>query len=131
LLTFAFAPGGGAFAIGDGNSAIGTSVTFWGPQWGKLNSVSGGPASASFKGFAENPTTPSCLISWTADPGSSTPPPAGPLPAYMAVIVTSSVSQSDSAIFGNTVHIVVVKTDPGYAPDAGHSGTGTVVAQVC
>jgi hypothetical protein len=49
----------------------------------------------------------------------------------MAVIVTSSVSQSDSAIFGNTVHIVVVKTDPGYAPDAGHPGTGTVVAQVC
>jgi hypothetical protein len=131
LLTFAFAPGGGAFAIGDGNSVIGTSVTFWGAQWGKLNSVSGGPAPARFKGFAENPTTPSCLISWTADPGSSTPPPAGPLPAYMAVIVTSSVSQSDSAIFGNTVHIVVVKTDPGYAPDAGHPGTGTVVAQVC
>jgi hypothetical protein len=131
LLTFAFAPGGGAFAIGDGNSAIGTSVTFWGAQWGKLNSVSGGAAPAGFKGFAENPTTPSCLISWTADPGSSTPPPAGPLPAYMAVIVTSSVSQSDSAIFGKTVHIVVVKTDPGYAPDTGHPGTGTVVAQIC
>jgi len=24
-----------------------------------------------------------------------------------------------------------VKTDPGYQPDPGHAGTGTVVAKVC
>jgi hypothetical protein len=35
------------------------------------------------------------------------------------------------AISGNTVHMVVVKTNPGYAPDPGHAGTGTVVATIC
>jgi hypothetical protein len=130
-LAFAFAPGGGSFAIGDNNAAIGTSVTFWGAQWAKVNSLSGGPAPSSFKGFAEHPTTPSCGTGWTADPGNSTPPPNGPLPAYMAVIVTSAASKSGSTISGNTVHIVVVKTNPGYAPNPGHAGTGTVVAVVC
>jgi hypothetical protein len=130
-LAFAFAPGGGSFAIGDLNATIGNSVTFWGAQWAKVNSLSGGPAASSFKGFAEHPTTPSCGTGWTADPGNSTPPPAGPLPAYMAVIVTSSASKSGSTISGNTVHIVVVKTNPGYAPNPGHAGTGTVVAIVC
>jgi hypothetical protein len=49
----------------------------------------------------------------------------------MAVIVSSSVSKSGPTISGNTVHLVVVKTNPGYAPDPGHAGTGTVVAQIC
>ena len=49
----------------------------------------------------------------------------------MGVIVTSSASQSGSQISGNTPHIVVVQTDPGYAPAVGHAGTGTVVAQFC
>ena len=43
VLVFAFAPGGGAFVIGNGNSANGTAVTFWGAQWWKLNTLSGGP----------------------------------------------------------------------------------------
>ena len=49
----------------------------------------------------------------------------------MGVIVSSKISQSGSQISGNTVHLVVVKTNTGYAPDPGHAGTGTVVAQVC
>ena len=130
-LAFAFAPGGGAFVIGDRNSATGTAVIFWGAQWAKTNSLSGGAAPASFKGFAENPSAPTCGIGWSTDPGNSTPPPNGPLPTYMAVIVTSSTSMSGSEISGSTVHIVVVKTDPGYASDPGQAGTGTVVAQVC
>lgn len=130
-IIFAFAPGGGAFVIGDKNSAIGTPVTFWGAQWWKQNSLSGGRAPASFKGFAESPTAPTCSVDWSADPGNSTPPPSGPLPAYMAVIVTSSASKSGSQVSGNTVHIVIVKTNPGYAPDPGDPGTGIVVAQVC
>jgi uncharacterized repeat protein (TIGR01451 family) len=130
-LGFTFAPGGGSFVIGDKNAATGTSVTFWGAQWAKDNSLSGGKAPASFKGFAENPTAPSCGVAWTADPGNSTPPPDGPLPTYMAVIVTSSADQSGSTISGNNVHIVIVKTDPGYAANPGHAGTGTVVAQIC
>ncbi len=131
VLVFAFAPSGGAFVIGDGSSAPGTAVTFWGPDWWKLNTLSGGPAPASFKGFALNPATPSCGTNWSTDPGNSAPPPAGPLPAFMGVIVTSSSSQSGSAISGNTVHAVVVQTNAGYAPAVGHAGMGTVVAQVC
>lgn len=130
VTTGAFAPGG-SFVIGDQNSAIGTSVTFWGAQWWKLNSLSGGAAPAAFKGFALNPATPSCGVDWSTDPGNSTPPPVGPLPAFMAVIVTGSSSQSGSQIGGDTRHIVIVQTDPGYLDDPGHAGTGTIVAQVC
>ncbi len=126
-----FAPGGGSFVIGNGNSANGTSVTFWGAQWRKLNPLSGGSAPASFKGYALHPTTPSCGAVFSTDPGNSAPPPAGPLPRYMGVIVSSSVTQSGSTITGNIVHIVEVKTNSGYAGDPGHAGTGTVVAQIC
>ena len=131
LIIYAFAPGGGSFVIGDNDSATGTNVTFWGSQWWKHNSLSGGPAPAAFKGYALNPTTPSCGATWSTDPGNSTPPPAGPLPSYMGVIVTSSARKSGSQISGDTPNIVVVKTNPGYEPNPGHRGTGTVVAQVC
>jgi len=49
----------------------------------------------------------------------------------MAVIVASSASQSGSTDSGDTVHIVVVHTNPGYQGNPGHPGKGTVVAQVC
>jgi hypothetical protein len=49
----------------------------------------------------------------------------------MGVIVTSHAAKSGSRISGNTVHIVVVRVDPGYQPNPGHAGTGTVVIQVC
>jgi hypothetical protein len=128
---FVFAPGGGAFVIGDESSAVGTEVTFWGAQWSKLNSLSGGAAPASFKGFATNPAVPDCGVDWSTDPGNSAPPPAGPLPDVMGVIVTSDASKSGSQISGDTAHIVLVRTDPGYDGNPGHAGTGTVVAQVC
>jgi hypothetical protein len=126
-----FAPGRGAFVIGDQDSAVGSAVTFWGAQWSQLNSLSGGAAPASFKGYAASPGTPACGVTWSTGPGDSAAPPGGPLPEYMAVIVTSSAAKSGSAISGNTPHIVIVKTNPGYAPDPGHAGTGTVVSQVC
>jgi hypothetical protein len=121
----------GSFVIGDMNAAVGTRVTFWGAQWAKRNTLSGGAAPASFKGFEDTPPAATCGTTWSTDPGNSTPPPAGPLPTFMAVIVSSSISQSGSTISGNTVHIVIVKTNPGYEPNPGHAGTGTVVAQVC
>jgi hypothetical protein len=127
VITFAPVP----FVIGNGNSATGTSVTFWGAKWWKLNTLSGGVAPASFKGFALNPSTPSCGVDWSTGPGNSPPPPAGPLPSFIGVIVSSSISKSGSAITGNTVHMVVVQTDPGYSDNPGHAGTGTVVAQIC
>jgi hypothetical protein len=49
----------------------------------------------------------------------------------MAVIASSSVVQSDSTISGDTQSIVIVQTTPGYSPNPGHSGTGTVVAVLC
>jgi hypothetical protein len=131
VLVFAFAPGSGSFVIGNNNSATGTSVTFWGAQWWKLNSLTGGAAPASFKGFALNPATPACGTGWSTDPGNSAPPPAGPLPAFMGVIVSSSITKSGSQISGDTPHIVIVQTNPGYAANPGHAGTGTVVAQFC
>jgi hypothetical protein len=130
-LVFAFAPGGGAFAIGDPENTPGNSVTFWGAQWWKDNPTSTGTTAPSFKGFVESPAVPSCGATWSADPGNSTPPPAGPLPAFMGIIVTSSYGQSGSTISGNIVHIVVVTTNAGYAPDPGHAGTGTIVATFC
>jgi hypothetical protein len=130
VIVFAF-PAGGGFVVGDLNSANGTAVTYWGSQWAKSNSLSEGPAPSSFKGFEDSAVPPSCGTAWTTDPGNSTPPPDGPLPTYMGVIVSSSIAKSGSTISGNTPHIVVVKTNPGYAPDPGHAGTGTVVAQAC
>jgi len=122
---------GGNFVIGDGNAATGTSVTFWGAKWSKLNDLSGGDAPAAFKGFENSPAVVTCGTSWTTRPGNSPPPPAGPLPSVMAVIVSSSIDKSGSTISGDTVHMVVVRTNPGYAPNPGHAGRGTVLGQIC
>jgi hypothetical protein len=124
------APGGGAFVIGDKNAVVGASVTFWGAQWAKDNGLSGGAAPSSFKGLVEAPAA-LCGSTWSADPGNSTPPPAGPLPHYMVVLVSSSVSKSGHSISGNTVGAVLVQTSPGYGPDPGSAGTGTVTAVLC
>lgn len=128
-IVFAFASGG-SFVVGDKSDT--DSVLFWGAQWAKDNILSGGDAPRSFKGFEDGVATPTCpsMVNWTTDPGNSSGPPDS-IPPYMAVIVSSSISKSGSTISGNTVHMVVVKTDPGYAPNPGHPGTGTVVAVIC
>jgi hypothetical protein len=122
----------GSFVIGDKNAAMGSSVTFWGAKWAKLNTLSGGPAPASFKGFADETTAnpPTCGQHWGSDPGASSNPPAS-VPQVMPVIVSSSIGKSKSDISGDTVHVVLVKTNPGYAPSPGHAGTGTVVGTLC
>ncbi len=126
-ILFAF-PARGDFVIGDGNAKAGAHVTFWSAQWSKLNTLSSGPAPAAFKGFASSTSQPpACSVGWTARPGDSGHPPAS-VPSYMGVIVSSSISQKGSTISGNTVEILVVKTDPGYEPNPGHAGTGVVVA---
>ena len=131
ILVFGVA-GRGGFVIGDGNSAIGTAVTFWGSQWSKRNSLTSGVAPTSFKGFAAAPQTlPSCGEGWSTSAGNSPPPPPGPLPAYMAVIVSSSIQQQGMTISGDTARVVVVRTNPGYAADPAFPGTGTVVGAIC
>ena len=130
-LLFAF-PASGAFVVGDQSAQMGAKVTFWGAKWSKVNSLSGGAAPASFKGFAATLSAepPKCGITWTTGPGNSSNPPAT-VPAYMGVLVAAKVTKSGSTISGDAKSIVVVKTDPGYAPDPGHAGTGTVMAVFC
>ena len=128
--------GGGAspsgFVIGDTNATIGTPVAFWGAQWWMANSLSGGLAPASFKGFANTPETPpSCGTNWSTGPGNSSGPPPAPLPELIEVTVASQITKSGPTISGDTQEVVVVKTNPGYAPNPGHAGTGTVVEVVC
>jgi hypothetical protein len=77
-------------------------------------------------------TTPpaACGSDWTTTGGNSPPPVTG-VPTYMGVVVASNVTQSGSTIAGNTVHVVVVETNPGYAPNPGHPGSGTIVGTFC
>lgn len=131
-LVFAFAAGG-SFVVGNGSDHLGGSVTFWADTWSASNTLSGGQAPPSFKGFANTlaSTPPTCGGTWSSDPGNSSGPPAGPLPTYLGVVVTSSVDKPGSTVTGNITQIVIVKTDPGYAPDPLFHGTGTVVAVLC
>ena len=114
----------------------GATVTWWADTWSSLNSLSGGAAPASGKGFAGKVSLPTstppavCGGNWTTTAGNSPPPTSG-VPSYMGTLVTSKVTKNGSTIAGNTVHIVVVKTNPGYAPDPSHHGTGVIVATYC
>jgi hypothetical protein len=118
--------------IGDRDAVVGNHVTFWGAQWARLNSLSGGEAPHSFKGFANStiPNPATCGGTWTSDPGNSSGPPSS-IPAFITVIAASSITQSGSEITGNIPEMVLIETDPGYEPNPGHAGTGTVVAVVC
>lgn len=131
VLIFAFT-GQSGFVAGDQNATPGTTLNFWGAQWAKQNSMSGGSAPNGFKGFAAttNTSPPSCGGTWTSAPGNSSSPPST-LPSYMAVLVSTSVGKQGSTISGDIRHIVVVRTDPGYAPNPGHAGTGTEVGVFC
>ncbi len=128
VILFAFLAHG-SMIVGNNDTATGAAVEFWGAQWAKSNSLTGGDAPNAFKGFAS--TSPqSCGGGWTSDPGNSSGPPAT-LPSYMGVIASSSVVQSGSNMSGDVPIIIVVKTNGGYAPDPGHAGTGVVVAVYC
>lgn len=137
---FAFGTSSGAtFVIGDlaptgtGPALPGDTVTWWGSQWAKLNPMTGGPPPSSMKGFAgfeDMPAAPTCGSNWTTDPGNSTPPPSS-VPDYMGVIVSSHVTQNGSVISGDVKHVVIVRNNPGYAPNPGSPGTGTVLGYLC
>ncbi len=138
-IVFAF-PSHGAFVLGDDTVAMATPatvVTWWDSSWSKLVDLSSGDSPSGFKGFADTvvtlPTTSpanSCGSTWTSTAGNS-PPPTTDVPPYMGVIVTSSVTKSGTTVGGNFSEIVVVITDPGYAPGPGHPGTGRIVATFC
>ena len=113
------------FVIGDGNMAAGSQVTYWGAQWWKDNALSQGAAPAGFKGYALNVDMTNCTF--TSVKGNSAPPPDGPLPAVMDVLVTSAVTQSGPTVSGTVLGVAHVATDGGYASDPGHAGTGSVM----
>ena len=127
---------GTAFVIGDLDAVVGNHVTFWGAQWWKKNHLSGGGVQArtpaSFKGFANctNPNPPTCGGTWQSDPGNSSHPP-DTVPADITVIVSSSITKSGPVESGDIVKMVTIHTDPGYGPNPGHEGTGTVTAVIC
>ena len=125
-------PATGAFVIGDrsaGSPTVGNAVYFWGSQWAKKNSLSGG-APSEMKGFADSPTSVTCGSRWETRPGNSSAPPST-LPGRINVIVSANVQKNGSTISGTIEHIVVVEVAPGYGPDPGHAGTGTIVGIVC
>lgn len=124
-------PAGGAFVIGDqAILAGGATVTFWDAQWAQNNPLSDGPAPNAFKGFENGMTAPACGATWTSQAGSSSNPPET-VPEFMAVIASSSIYKSGSVITGTVDKVVVIQTEPGYGPAAGHTGTGKVVAILC
>ena len=87
----------------------------------------------AFKGYVDPPasmTPPTCGDTWTGRTGGSGAPPAT-VPAYMAVVVSSAMEKTGSTVGGDVDRIVVVKTNAGYANDLTHTGTGTVVGNVC
>lgn len=139
VIVFAF-PSRGAFVVGDTSVDGATEVspvTWWSDDWWLSNGLSGGIAPDSFKGFAARVTTlptttpaNSCGTTFLTRAGNS-PPPTSDVPAYMGVIVASSVTKSGSNVNGVWGRVVVVKTDRGYSPTPGHPGTGRIVATFC
>jgi hypothetical protein len=128
-ILFAF-PAQGAFVLGDQTAS--SAVEFWGSDWATVNMLTGGPAPDAFKGFATGTSEPpACGSVWTTNPGNSSQPQDSPLPSFMGVVVSTAVSGSGSTISGDTSKIIVVTPNPGYQPDLGHLGTGTVVATFC
>ena len=125
-----YAPGGGAFVISDRENVQGGSVYWWGAQWWKNDPLNTGLAPAAFKGFEKSNLSPWCGQTWMTRPGNSPPPPRT-VSTSMLVIVSSHITKKGAVISGDIVHIVVVHTNPGYAPNPGHVGTGTIVEQVC
>ena len=127
--TVAFA-GGGAFVIGDLENATGASVYWWGAQWWKKDHLSSSLAPASFKGYETSNASPWCGQTWTKRPGNSPHPPSS-VSGLMAVIVTAHVTKRGPVLSGDIVHIVLVRTNPGYGPNPGHVGTGSIVTTLC
>lgn len=111
-------PTGGLFVVGD-RSATG-AVTFWSPSWWLRNVLSGGPAPASFKGFASE--VPG---GWMASPGFDHSPAS--VPEWMAVLVASRIVKEGSLITLAASRMVVVHV---VAYDPGLVGEGTVVATI-
>lgn len=130
------------FVIWGGNQKgvyVGQQVTFRGPQWSRQ--VTGGNYTAghSFKGWAANVKG----SSWTTNPGEDsgdrdrdgTGGPPEDVPAFISVIVSTSITRTGHVINGNIAEIAVVQVDSSRPRDKRDregdihdSDTGVVVA---
>jgi hypothetical protein len=122
--------GRGLFVVGDVSASAGGAVQFWGAKWAKHNTLSGGPAPRAMKGYADNPASLTCGSTWTTHPGNSSHP-AATLPALIAVIVSTHITRHGNTISGDILHIDIVQPGPGYGPNPGHAGTGTIIGSIC
>jgi Legume lectin domain len=134
-------PSSGDFVLGalTAASALATTplplVTYWSPIWSRSNILTSEPRTygpVAFKGFAgslsSNP--PVCGGTWEVPAAYSAAPPST-VPAFMAVIVSSSITQSNGTISGNIKKIVIVETLPGFNNAHGRTATGFVVDTLC
>jgi hypothetical protein len=80
-------------------------------------------------GFADTATA-QCGEPWTTRPGNSSKPPAT-VTGTVPMVVSSTITKSGPVISGDTTEVVLVQVEPGYEPNPGHPGTGTVVGIVC
>jgi hypothetical protein len=83
---------------------------------------------ASFKGYASEAGT--CGDEWISRVGNSPPPPQT-IASQIGIIVTTTVGKFGPDIGGDILQILLVDVDPGYGPNPGHKGTGTVVGVLC
>jgi hypothetical protein len=129
-------PSAGAFVIGNvsaGNPTVGNSVDFWGTNWAKQNTFSGGSAPSGFSGYAQNGGGFACGATWTTSTKSSANPPSS-VPSEMLVIVSNKITQSGTTISGTITHIVVVAVNSGYNSGMCQQtgvGLGKIVETVC
>jgi hypothetical protein len=124
-------PSVGQFVIGNlVNINPGSTVYYWGAQWRQNNPVSGTVQTNSFKGFEDGTGALTCGDTWMSRPGNSTPPPPT-VPAIMDVIVSDNIVKSGPILSGTVIKIVRIETLPGYDPNPGHEGRGTVISTVC
>jgi hypothetical protein len=74
---FAFLSSGG-FVVDDQSGHTGSKATFCDAQWSSNNSLTGGTAPSTFKGFADSLSAepPVCAIAWTFKTANSSQPPS-------------------------------------------------------
>jgi hypothetical protein len=51
--------------------------------------------------------------------------------ALSFMIVASSMTSVGQQVRGNDIHIVIVRTNPGYAPNPAYPATGVIVGVLC
>jgi hypothetical protein len=124
VLLYAF-PDQGVFVVGDRTNPNG--VDFFDSDWWKANSLSGGPAPASFKGYADGYSALAAGGTWTASPGGSNKAPAE-VPSYMGVVIASRVTADASGVITGDIQRIAILHVDHYVRTVGQSGSGSLLS---